>query len=127
MKVSEEQLKKFIKDSGLVNADDISRAEKKSKVGKDNLGNVLVSKGKISEDDLRRAEAHILGIPFVNLKGEKLDFSVLSMIPEPIARNHNIVAYRKTGNELEVAMLDTDDLSVIDFVKKSGAGRFFRA
>ena len=40
------------------------------------------------------------------------------MIPEPIARNHNIVAYRKTGNELEVAMLDTDDLSVIDFVKK---------
>ena len=28
MRVSEEQLKKFIKDSGLVNADDISRAEK---------------------------------------------------------------------------------------------------
>ncbi|MEK7115371.1 MAG: GspE/PulE family protein [Patescibacteria group bacterium] len=118
MKVSEEQLKKFIKDSGLVNADDISRAEKKSKSGKDNLGNVLVSEGKISEDDLRRAEAHILGIPFVSLKGEKLDFSVLSMIPEPIARNHNIVAYRKIGDELEVAMLDTDDLSVIDFVKK---------
>ncbi|MEK7558368.1 MAG: GspE/PulE family protein, partial [Patescibacteria group bacterium] len=118
MHVGEEQLKKFIKDSGLVGTADISRAEKKAKEKKTDLGELLVSEGKISEDDLRRMEAYVLGIPFVNLKNEKLDFSVLSLIPEPIARNHNIIAYRKNSNELEVAMLDTDDLSAIDFVKK---------
>src|SRR3990167_8763658 len=50
--------------------------------------------------------------------GETLDFSVLSLIPEPIARNHNIVAFRKINDSLEVAMLDTEDLTAIDFVKK---------
>ncbi|MEK7581810.1 MAG: GspE/PulE family protein [Patescibacteria group bacterium] len=118
MHVSADQLKKFIKDSGLVESTDISRAEKKAKEKNTDIGELLVSEGKISEDDLRRMEAYVLGIPFVSLKNEKLDFSVLSLIPEPIARNHNIISYRKQGDELEVAMLDTDDLSAIDFVKK---------
>ncbi|KKT76167.1 MAG: Tfp pilus assembly protein PilB [Parcubacteria group bacterium GW2011_GWF2_44_7] len=43
---------------------------------------------------------------------------MLSLIPEPIARNYNIVAYKKSENSLEVAMLDVDDLPVIDFIKK---------
>ncbi len=118
MHVSEDQLKKFIKDSGLVTLTEISRAEKKGREKHTDLGEVLVSDGKISQDDLRRMEAYVLGIPFINLKNEKLDFAVLSLIPEPIARNHNIIAYRKRGGELEVAMLDTDDLPAIDFVKK---------
>ncbi|MDP3958415.1 MAG: ATPase, T2SS/T4P/T4SS family, partial [bacterium] len=118
MHVSEEQLKKFVKDSGLVTSTDIGKAEKKAKETNVPLGETLVSDGKISEDDLRRMEAYVLGIPFVSLKNEKLDFEVLSLIPEPIARNHNIVAYRKNATELEVAMLDTDHLSAIDFEKK---------
>ena len=60
----------------------------------------------------------MLGIPFVDLKGKKLDMAVLSLIPEPIARNHNIVAFKKENDTLEVAMLDTEDLSAIDFIKK---------
>ena len=42
----------------------------------------------------------------------------MSLIPEPIARNHNIVAYKKNKDELEVAMLDPEDLGTIDFIKK---------
>ena len=118
MVIDEVQLKKFILDSGLASRTDIDVMEKKKRGKKQSLGDLLVSEGKISEDDLRRTEAYILGIPFVNLKGEKIDFSILSLIPEAIARNHNIVAYRKTNKELEVAMLDTDDLEAIDFVKK---------
>ena len=118
MQVSEDQLKKFIKDSGLVSEKDVTVAEKKAKEKHSRLGDMLVVDGKISEDDLRRMEAYVLGIPFVGLRNEKIDFEVLSLIPEPIARNHNIVAYRKQGGELEVAMLDTNDLPAIDFVRK---------
>ena len=118
MQVSSDQLKKFIQDSGLVTTTEISRAEKKAKERHVDLGEVLVAEGKISEDDLRRTEAYVLGIPFVSLRNQRIDFAVLSLIPEPIARNHNVVAYRKQKDELEVAMLDTDDLSAIDFVKK---------
>ena len=112
------QLKEFLIDSGLVPRADIESASKRALEKKAYIGNVLVADGKITEDDLRRTEAYILGIPFVNLKGQKLDFEVLSLIPEPIARKHNIVAFKKTATTLEVAMLDTEDLTAIDFVKK---------
>jgi len=67
---------------------------------------------------LRRLEAYILGIPYVNFEREKIDSKILSLIPEPIARTHNIVAFRRTGSDLEVAMLDPGDLETIDFIKK---------
>jgi len=121
MKVETKKLKLFLLDSGLITSKDITEAERNVKKTGEDLGDALVSGGKISEDDLRRLEAYILGIPFVGLEKEKIDFAVLSLIPEPIARNHNIVAYRKNKDELEVAMLDPEDLGTIDFIKKKAS------
>ena len=118
MLINEDQLSEFIIDSGLISKTDFDNFKKESESKKESVGNVLVQAGKISEDDLRRMQAYVLGIPFVDLKNQKLDFSVLSLIPEPIARAHNIIAFKKTDNGLEVAMMDTDDLSAIDFIKK---------
>ncbi len=118
MHIEEKQLKDFILDSGLVSKGDLVAAEKTSKEKDQNIGEILVSNGAINENDLRRIQASILGIPFIDLKGEHLDFEVLSLIPEPIARNHNVVAFRRTKDSLEVAMLNTDDLPAIDFIKK---------
>lgn len=118
MLVQESKLKKFILDSGLTSRAEILAAEKDAERSGGSIGDVLVKQGKISNDDLRRVQAYILGIPFVDLKGQKVDFGVLSLIPEPIARKHNIIAFRKTDSGLEVAMLDVDDLEAIDFVRK---------
>jgi type IV pilus assembly protein PilB len=52
------------------------------------------------------------------LEKEKIDIEALKIIPEPIARTHNIVSFKKKGNTLEVAMLDPDDLGTIDFIKR---------
>lgn len=118
MQINEEQLKKFILEAGLVSKTDLEEAFKKAETKKQKIGNVLLSDGKISEMDLKRMEAFALGIPFINLTDQKIDSSVLSLIPEPIARNYNIVAYKKNKDSLEVAMLDVEDLPVIDFIKK---------
>src|SRR3989344_3910433 len=118
MHVEEKQLKDFIIDSGLIPRSDVDEAETLAKTSKKSIGDVLVSNGKFSEDDLRRMYAYILGIPFVNLKLQKIPTEVLSLIPEPIARKHNIVAFKKNEDALEVAMLYTDDLQAINSVKK---------
>ncbi len=118
MYLETKQLKDFVLDSGLVSAGDFAKAEKESEKAKISVGDELVREGKISEDDLRRMQAYVLGIPFVDLRNQKIDFPILSLIPEPIARSHNIVAFRQSSKGLEVAMLDTSDLGAIDFVKK---------
>lgn len=118
MKVEPQQLKLFLLDSGLVASKDIEEAEKKSGKEKKDLGDILVQDGKITKDELARLEAYILGIPFVSLEKEKIDSNILNLIPEPIAKKYNIVAYRKKDKELEVAMLDPQNLEAIDFIKK---------
>ncbi|MFA6158684.1 MAG: GspE/PulE family protein [Candidatus Paceibacterota bacterium] len=125
MFIEEKQLKEFIADSGLVSKKDISECEKEAKSKNVGVGEVLVNQGRLSEDDLRKIQAYILGIPFVDLKSQKIDFAVLSLIPEPIARNHNVVAFKKNADTLEVAMLDTDDLSAIEFIKKKVGLKIF--
>ena len=120
MILESKQLRDFLVDTGLVTKteyNDIESLIKKGKV-KDTPEKVLVSQGKISEDDLRRAQAYVLGIPFVDLRNQKIDLDVLSLVPEPLARKNNIVAFRKNIDSLEVAMLDVSDLSAIEFIKK---------
>ncbi|MDO8493033.1 MAG: GspE/PulE family protein [bacterium] len=119
-----QNLKKFIEEYGLVSNVDIDKAmeEIKKDPSKD-LGRVLIDAGKLSEEDLNIMKGHTLGIPLVDLKGEKIDTTVLFEIPEPIARKHNIVAYKKSDKGLEVAMLDPDDLIAIDFIKKKVGGK----
>ena len=118
MNIEDSQLNKFILDSNLVSKSDLESAQKEAEINNVSLGSILVKENKITEDNLRRMQAYVLGIPFVDLKTRKIPFETLSMIPEPVARNHNIVAFKKDNGILEVAMLDVDDLSAIDFVKK---------
>ncbi|MDP2930804.1 MAG: ATPase, T2SS/T4P/T4SS family [bacterium] len=118
MRIDPQQLKSFLIDSSLIKAEQFDEAAKVSRETNQRLGDVLVCRGFISQEELAKLQAYILGIPFINLAGEKLDPETLRIIPEPIARTHNIVAIKKKGNTLEVAMLDPDDLGTIEFIKK---------
>jgi type IV pilus assembly protein PilB len=118
VRIQDEQLKRFVLDAGLIKKTDIAVVEKAAKDERRTLAEALIAHGHMTEDDMRRIESYVLGIPFVSLKNVKIDFEVLSLIPEPVARNHNIIAFKKSDGELEVAMLDTADLPAIDFVKK---------
>jgi type IV pilus assembly protein PilB len=118
VRIQDTQLKRFILDAGLVTKSDIAEVEKIAKEEERSLSEALISHGHMTEDDMRRIESYVLGIPFVSLKNMNIEFETLSLIPEPVARAHNIIAYKKSEDTLEIAMLDTADLPAIDFIKK---------
>jgi type IV pilus assembly protein PilB len=119
MKVELQQLKAFLLDAKLVTEAQFKEAENIANKTNQKIGDVFISRGLISQEELIKMEAYILGIPFVNLAKEKIEDEVLKIIPEPIARSHNIIAFRKKGKDLEVAMLDPEDLRTIEFIKKT--------
>lgn len=119
MRIEPGQLKAFLLDTGLVNEKQFDGAQKKAEEKKLKIGDVLVVQGLITQQELIKLEAYILGIPFIDLEKETVPSGVLRIIPEPIARAHNIVAFRKRGQNLEVAMLDPEDLRTIEFIKKT--------
>lgn len=118
MQVKPQQLKDFLLGAGLITEAQLEASIKKAKkIGK-KIDDILILDGFISQEELTKIRAYILGIPFVNLEKEKVSSDVLKIIPEPIAKTHNIIAFRKEGQKLEVAMLDPIDLKTIEFIKK---------
>jgi type IV pilus assembly protein PilB len=75
--------------------------------------------GAMSEDEKRRAEALRLGVPFVTLGRDDISLQALILIPEPLSRTANIIAYRHGEEGIEVALLDLADLPQIDFLRQS--------
>ncbi len=118
MQVAPEQLKAFLLDKKLATKQQIKKAEELARKTSKKLEEILISKKIVSKQKLTKLKAYILGIPFVNLKEIDIKPRVLEIIPEPIAREHNIIAYQKDKKELKVAMVDPADLQTIDFIKK---------
>jgi type IV pilus assembly protein PilB len=119
MKVELQQLKKFLLDAGLVTEKQFERELIKSQENNQKIEDILVSDGLVAQDEITKLQAYLLGIPFINIERETIPLSVLKVVPESIARAHNIIAFRQDGDNLEVAMVDPEDLRTIDFIKKT--------
>ena len=118
MWVDNERLKSFILDAGLIGEEQINQAMNESGQTGKKLGDVLVEKKLISSDQLRQLISYILGIPFVNIEKEIIPKEILQIIPEPIAKKYKIIAFKKVGTDLKVAMLNPEDIQTIDFIRK---------
>jgi hypothetical protein len=78
------------------------------------LGRTLVEMRLIAEDELVRVLALQLGIPAVDLEKFTIPDSVTSLIPDELARQHQIVAFNQQMKFLDVAMVDPTNLGVTD-------------
>ena len=119
MIIESQQLKAFLIDAKLITEEDFEKCFQKAKEHNLELEKILVSEKFLTQEQLTKLKAYILGIPFVNLEKEIVPLEVLKIIPEPIARTHNIVAFRQKDRDLEVAMLDPEDLKTVEFIKKT--------
>jgi len=119
MRVEPQRLKAFLLDANLISEQQFDDCFAKAETSCQKVEDVLISEGLIPQEELIKLEAYILGIPFVNLDKEIVAPEILRVIPEPIARSNNIVAFRRSGNDLEVAMLDPEDLRTVEFIKKT--------
>jgi len=119
MKIDPLKLKEFLLAAGQVSEKQFEKALNESKEGNREIGDILVASGLLPEDEFIKIKAHLLGIPFINLEKEMIPPEILKIVPEPIARVHNIIAFKKDGDTLDVAMLDPEDLRTIEFIQKT--------
>ena len=95
----------------------LSRSQLANIESEGSLFDTLARTEALSLDELRRAAAHVLGVPFVMLSRDDVALEALTLIPEPIARIHSVVAYKTRDGAVEVAVLDTDALEHIEFLR----------
>lgn len=118
MKIQDDKLYDFLRDSDRVRKGDLDAAIESAAEKKISLGEELLARELVQDTELRKIYSLMLGIPFVNLEKNAIPVEVLQIVPAPIAKRYSIVAFEKTGEELKVAMLNPDDLQTIDFIQK---------
>ena len=119
MSINTATLEKIVVDSGLITAknfDDLLANSKKKGVS---IEQALLDAGVLDQNRLLEIKGNLLGVSVVDIKHQKISKEVLSLIPEPIARKHNVIAFSKEDNKLHLAMTDPDDLQIIEFIKKT--------
>lgn len=118
MRIDSEKFKDFLLDTGSLNLKAFKDIQKEAGGDQGKIEELLVQKGILTEATLLQIKGHLGGVPFINLERTVIDPDTLKLIPEESAKSLNIVAYRKHGDSLEVAMLDPNNLQTIDFIKK---------
>lgn len=111
-------LKKILVDKKVLEANDFEQLLKEAEGKKQPVANYLIVKKIIPEDKLAQLVSDFLKVPFVDLTKIKIPQEDLKIIPEPIARRHLVIAFRRKEKELDLAMTDPDDLQTREFVKK---------
>ncbi|HQF67541.1 MAG TPA: ATPase, T2SS/T4P/T4SS family [Candidatus Cloacimonadota bacterium] len=104
---------------GFVNEDQVKEALiKQSNFGL-KIGETLIKLGYLSEKQLLQALNLQLGYTIVNEKElMELDLDIVSQIPEPYAVENRVIALREEGDGVVVALVDPENLTVLDNLKK---------
>mgnify|MGYP002127300436 CR=1 FL=1 len=78
----------------------------------------LLEKKAVTEDQLLKVKSEEFGVPVVDLTDKELTEDILNLVPEPIARRHQVISFAKAKDELSLAMTDPSDLQTKEFIKK---------
>ena len=99
---------------GMITREQLARALKvQAKMGK-RLGRVLVELGFVSEQGLVEALEFQLGIPHVDLSITAIEPDVAALIPEAVAKRHQIIPIRREADKMVLAMADPTNIFAID-------------
>jgi type IV pilus assembly protein PilB len=109
----------FLVAQGLVTEDQLSKALKHQKDAGKMLGRSLIDLGFLTEKEMVKALGEQLGVQYVSLKNYRTDPAVIKLIPEEIARQHQVLPLFRIDKTLTVGMVNPLDVVAIDAISRT--------
>lgn len=78
----------------------------------------LIEKKALEESKLLEIKSEELAVPIIDLRNQEITEPILNLVPEPIARRHQVISFAKEKQQLSLAMTDPTDLQTKEFIKK---------
>lgn len=100
----------------MISSIQLTEAQEEERRSGEPLRKVVLRLGIISEDDLVSFIAAQMDIPRIELANYLIDVKVLELIPEDLARKHQLIPILKIGNCLTCAMVDVFNIYALDEV-----------
>ena len=118
MTLSLEKIKELLVKPGHIAEVDFDTAAKEAAKLKQPVEEVLTRKNLIQDEQLGLLLAEEIGVPFLNLRNEKISEEMLRVIPELVAKSKGIIALSATPEGLRIGMINPRDLEIIHFLEK---------
>jgi type IV pilus assembly protein PilB len=109
-------------EAGVLTQADLKRALEEQQRTGERLGEVIKSLGLGSQEAIAAAIAQQLDIEYLRLQDAPLDASALLLVPEPLARRHQVIPVRADERTLVLGMVDPVDILAVDDIRRL-AGR----
>lgn len=114
------ELNQLLKKKRIVSGAELTKLEKEWSALKTRVPweEFLLEQKALTEEQLLKVKADEFGVDIVDLRDKELTEEILNLVPEPIARRHQVISFAKTKDELSLAMTDPSDLQTKEFIKK---------
>jgi type IV pilus assembly protein PilB len=106
-------LGEMLLDKNIITQEQLDAAKVQTKSGK-SLRQALIETGIITEEDMVEFISQHMDIPRMELSNYLIDATVIDLVPEEIARKHQLIPVLKIGNNLTCAMVDVFNVYALD-------------
>lgn len=110
-------LSDILRKKGLISEKDMDRILKTQKDTVKDLQKIIIELNILKKDEMMIALAEEIGVKYVNLSDMDSDPVIVVLIPEEMARRHQLIAIDKGENKLTVAMANPLDVFAYDEIK----------
>jgi type IV pilus assembly protein PilB len=101
-------------EDGLIDEDQLNEGLERQRQTGQFLGETLFGLGFITSSQIGSYLESSTGFPFVDLAETAMDLDTARMIPEKYARRRHVLPFRSHGKQIDVAMIDPLNLTVVD-------------
>lgn len=118
MKIENSQVRDYLLENGIVDQQTLDPIFAQAEKDQEQLCDLMMQQNILDDKQCAKVKATVLGYPFIDLTKENIPGQILGMIPEQVAKKSQVIAFEKSGKTLKVAMLDPENLQIIDFLRK---------
>ncbi|CAN5643232.1 type IV-A pilus assembly ATPase PilB [soil metagenome] len=115
--VNSERIGDLLISEGLITQEQLTRAIQEQQQHGTRVGYNLIKLGFVKETDLTRLLAKRYRMPAVDLKNFEVDLKVAKLVPLELTLKHQLLALKRDGRTLTVAVTDPSQLGILDDLK----------
>lgn len=111
------RLGEILVSSGVITEEVLQKVLVLQKNSGKKLGETLVSEGFTTEDQIMEAVKNQLGIQYINLDTINIAGNIINIIPESLARKHELIPVEEVNGQLVVVMADPLNYYAIEEIR----------
>ncbi len=117
MRVAKKRLHEILLDLGIITKEELTECIKIQQQTGRNIQDILLEKKYINEINLVETLSEQLQIPHIRVSNYAIPKEILELVPESLAKQHQVLPISVTGNVLTLAMANPLNILAIDDIR----------